>query len=102
VAGLDTGEFSLTDWRTGRDDAQPAAITSTDGTQNHFVIRCSIDRQRQSIAYRAINFQTARAGTGFNRGTDTASWHDKSWVVGISLNGRNKTYDWNRPATERY
>jgi hypothetical protein len=28
-------------------------------------------------------------------GTDTASWHDKSWVVGIKSNGRSKAYDWN-------
>jgi hypothetical protein len=28
-------------------------------------------------------------------GTDTASWHDKSWVVGINSNGRSKAYDWN-------
>jgi hypothetical protein len=29
-------------------------------------------------------------------GTDTASWHDKSWVVGITVNGQSKAYDWNR------
>lgn len=29
-------------------------------------------------------------------GTDTASWHDKSWVVGITSNGKSKAYDWNR------
>ncbi|MDB4877982.1 MAG: hypothetical protein JWM41_4428 [Gemmatimonadetes bacterium] len=42
---------------------------------------------------------------GFSRksltGTDTASWHDKSWVVGVSLNGRSKAYDWNRLRRER-
>lgn len=27
---------------------------------------------------------------------DTASWHDKSWVVGVSLGGESKAYDWNR------
>ena len=29
-------------------------------------------------------------------GTDTVSWHDKSWVVGITVNGQSKAYDWNR------
>lgn len=34
-------------------------------------------------------------------GTDTASWHDKSWVVGVTLDGRSKAYDWNRLRRER-
>jgi hypothetical protein len=29
-------------------------------------------------------------------GTDTASWHDKSWVVGVTVAGESKAYDWNR------
>jgi hypothetical protein len=29
-------------------------------------------------------------------GTDTISWHDKAWVVGIQSNGESKAYDWNR------
>jgi hypothetical protein len=29
-------------------------------------------------------------------GTDTISWHDKAWVVGITLNRDSKAYDWNR------
>ncbi|MFN8573184.1 MAG: DUF3179 domain-containing (seleno)protein [Gemmatimonadaceae bacterium] len=34
-------------------------------------------------------------------GTDTASWHDKSWVVGITRNGASTAYDWNRLKRER-
>ncbi len=34
-------------------------------------------------------------------GTDTASWKDKSWVVGLSVNGASKAYDWNRLLRER-
>lgn len=34
-------------------------------------------------------------------GTDTISWRDKSWVVGVSLNGESKAYDWNRLRRER-
>lgn len=29
-------------------------------------------------------------------GTDTSSWGDKSWVVGVTLNGASRAYDWNR------
>ena len=34
-------------------------------------------------------------------GTDTGSWRDKSWVVGIAINGESKAYDWNRLRRER-
>ncbi|MDP9179632.1 MAG: DUF3179 domain-containing protein [Gemmatimonadota bacterium] len=34
-------------------------------------------------------------------GTDTLSWRDKSWVLGLTVNGRSKAYDWNRLRHER-
>ena len=34
-------------------------------------------------------------------GTDTASWHEKSWVVGVTVNRQSKAYDWNRLRRER-
>ncbi len=34
-------------------------------------------------------------------GTDSASWQDKSWVVGIALNGAARAYDWQRLRRER-
>lgn len=34
-------------------------------------------------------------------GTDTLSWRDKSWVVGLTVNDRSKAYDWNRLRRER-
>jgi hypothetical protein len=34
-------------------------------------------------------------------GTDSVSWHDKAWVVGIAVNGESKAYDWNRLRRER-
>jgi hypothetical protein len=34
-------------------------------------------------------------------GTDTASWHDKSWVVGLTVNGQSRAYDWNALLKER-
>lgn len=32
---------------------------------------------------------------------DTASWHDKSWVVGVETGGQSKAYDWNALLKER-
>ncbi|MGQ0646431.1 MAG: DUF3179 domain-containing (seleno)protein [Gemmatimonadaceae bacterium] len=34
-------------------------------------------------------------------GTDTSSWDDKSWVVGLTVKGQSKAYDWNRLKRER-
>jgi len=34
-------------------------------------------------------------------GTDTLSWRDKSWVLGITVNGKSKAYDWDRMERER-
>jgi hypothetical protein len=33
-------------------------------------------------------------------GTDTVSWHDKAWVVGITVNHESRAYDWNRVKRE--
>ena len=34
-------------------------------------------------------------------GTDTVSWGEKAWVVGVTVNGESKAYDWNRLRRER-
>lgn len=34
-------------------------------------------------------------------GTDSLSWNDKSWVVGIRVGNKAKAYDWNRLKKER-
>jgi hypothetical protein len=34
-------------------------------------------------------------------GTDSLSWNDKSWVVGVKVGAERKAYDWNRLKTER-
>ena len=34
-------------------------------------------------------------------GTDTVSWRDKAWVVGLTVDGQSKAYDWNRLRRER-
>lgn len=33
--------------------------------------------------------------------TDSLSWRDKSWVVGLKIGGQTKAYDWNRLKRER-
>jgi hypothetical protein len=33
--------------------------------------------------------------------TDTVSWHEKSWVVGLEIRGHSKAYNWNRLLSER-
>jgi hypothetical protein len=42
----------------------------------------------------------ARYDSGLGRSTltrtDTGSWNDKSWVVGVTLNGKSKAYDWHQ------
>lgn len=43
--------------------------------------------------------------TGMSRsaltGTDTVSWSEKAWVIGLTVNGQSKAYDWNRLRRER-
>ncbi len=39
--------------------------------------------------------------TGGLTGTDTVSWRDKSWVIGVALKGAAKAYDWKRLKRER-
>ena len=34
-------------------------------------------------------------------GTNPASWQEKSWVVGITIDGKSRAYDWNRLKQER-
>lgn len=39
--------------------------------------------------------------TGDLTRTDSISWKDKSWVVGVELDGRSKAYDWHQLKKER-
>jgi hypothetical protein len=34
-------------------------------------------------------------------GTDSLSWKDKSWVIGVKAGGNKKAYDWNRLKSKR-
>jgi hypothetical protein len=42
-----------------------------------------------------FDYETGRSRQALT-GTDTVSWHDKAWVVGLSVNGASRAYDWNR------
>jgi len=40
-------------------------------------------------------FEVGKSESDLTR-TDSASWMDKSWVIGIEINKESKAYDWNR------
>ena len=46
-----------------------------------------------------FDYETGRSKKSLT-GSDSASWHDKSWVVGITVDGDSKAYDWNRLVRE--
>ena len=47
-------------------------------------------RYAKSYAYETGESRSALTGT------DTVSWRDKSWVVGLTIKGESKAYDWHR------
>ena len=55
-----------------------------------------------SLARYAKNFDyESGASRSTLTGTDTVSWRDKAWVVGLTLHGESRAYDWNRLKRER-
>ena len=47
----------------------------------------------------SFDYETGRSRSPLT-GSDTASWHEKSWVVGVTMNDQSKAYDWNRLVRE--
>ena len=47
-----------------------------------------------------FDYETGRSRKTLT-GTDTASWKDKSWVIGLTIDGHSKAYDWNQLKRER-
>lgn len=41
-----------------------------------------------------LNYESGKSRKSLT-GTDTLSWKDKSWVIGVNVHGRKKAYDWN-------
>ena len=55
-----------------------------------------------SLARYAKNFDyESGASRSTLTGTDTVSWRDKAWVVGLTVHGESRAYDWNRLKRER-
>ncbi|RYF59506.1 MAG: DUF3179 domain-containing protein, partial [Cytophagaceae bacterium] len=46
------------------------------------------------------NYERGKGSSDLTR-MDSLSWHDKSWVVGLSVGKHSKAYDWNRLKRER-
>jgi hypothetical protein len=57
----------------------------------------SASQDRYSASFDYETGASRRALTG----TDTISWRDKAWVIGVSLNGESKAYDWKQLRHER-
>jgi hypothetical protein len=47
-----------------------------------------------------LKFETGKTKSSLT-GTDSLSWKDKSWVVGVMVGKESKAYDWNRLKLER-
>jgi Protein of unknown function (DUF3179) len=45
--------------------------------------------------YKDFDYETGASRSTLT-GTDSVSWRDKAWVVGVALGGESKAYDWNR------
>ncbi len=60
----------------------------------------------QADSYSTAHYDTGSYEQGKSQGhltgTDSASWHRKSWVVGVIVGQTAKAYDWNRLKKERF
>ena len=48
----------------------------------------------------SFDYETGRSRSSLT-GTDTVSWNDKAWVVGVEQNRQSVAYDWNRLKRDR-
>jgi hypothetical protein len=49
---------------------------------------------------KSFDYETGRSRSSLT-GTDSVSWNDKAWVVGVTQNGESVAYDWNRLKRDR-
>ena len=49
---------------------------------------------------RSFDYETGKSKSALT-GTDSVSWNDKAWVVGITHNGESVAFDWNRLKRDR-
>ncbi|HEY9225364.1 MAG TPA: DUF3179 domain-containing (seleno)protein [Gemmatimonadaceae bacterium] len=57
----------------------------------------SVLRRKYSSSF---DYETGKSRSTLT-GTDTISWGDKAWVIGVDVGGTTKAYDWNRLKAER-
>ena len=58
------------------------------------------DSALQSHYSRNFDYETGKSRSALT-GTDTISWNEKAWVVGVELGGQSKAYDWRQLRRER-
>lgn len=58
------------------------------------------DPTHQETYARMSTYELGRGNSDLTR-RDSLSWHDKSWVVGVTVGKQARAYDWNRLKRER-
>jgi hypothetical protein len=48
----------------------------------------------------SFDYETGKSRSSLT-GTDSISWNDKAWIVGLTRNGESVAYDWNRLKRDR-
>ena len=56
--------------------------------------------ESESADYVSENYENGKSSGGLT-GTDSLSWKDKSWVIGVKINHQSKAYDWNKLISQR-
>ena len=49
---------------------------------------------------KSFDYETGKSRSSLT-GTDSVSWNEKAWVVGVTQNGESVAYDWNRLKRDR-
>jgi hypothetical protein len=81
-------------------------VTSNQYTLGKFFLLHPFGKVMEAEAISKESYDTlGRFEKGQSKGdltrTDTLSWNDKSWVVGVQADNRAKAYDWNELKAER-
>ena len=58
------------------------------------------DPQYMDVYNSMTGYESGKGKSGLTK-TDTISWQNKSWVVGIKIRGKSKAFDWNLLKKER-
>jgi hypothetical protein len=58
------------------------------------------DSALQDRYTKSFDYETGQSRSSLT-GTDTVSWNEKAWVVGVEIGGQSKAYDWQQLRRER-